>query len=144
MGDTPHLAIQFLWEDSNLEQLRISADNGRYSGTAKVYFSQGELRDFLHSIRGFPKHVAQTELFAGGSEETFPFARLEFHCTDGAGHSAVDVALGETVVTGRSPTRNRVSLRLEFEPNAVDEFCKELEEVVGRRTGRATLAGKAA
>ena len=98
MGDTPHLAIQFLWEDSNLEQLRISADNGRYSGTAKVYFSQGELRDFLHSIRGFPKHVAQTELFAGGSEETFPFARLEFHCTDGAGHSAVDVALGETVV----------------------------------------------
>ena len=145
MEETPHLTIELVWEDTDLEELSISATNGRFAGTAKVYFAHGDIQLLANSIRGFPKTTLQHETFAGGNETDYPFAKLVFRCADGAGHPFVHVALAETVYhQGRRLADNRVELELSFEPNALDQFCGELDLVAQRKTKRAVLRGVAA
>ena len=145
MESDPQLSIELVWEDVDLEELRISAHNGCYCGTAKVYFAQGDVAGLVESIRGFPRTVAQREVFEGGSEEIGSLAKLIFCCTDGSGHPAVTVSLAEPVnVNARPPVLNRVELELQFEPYALDEFCRELELIASRDGKRAVLRGIAA
>jgi len=147
MENSPHLTIELVWEDTDLEELSISADNGRYSGTAKVYFAQGDVQLLANSIRGFPKTNSHREVFSGGREDDddLSFAKLVFHCVDGAGHAVVDVTLAESLVHHARPsTRNRAELELRFEPLALDEFCRELYAIARRTTNQAVLRGTAA
>jgi hypothetical protein len=145
MESDPQLSIELVWEDVDLEELCISAHNGGYCGTAKVYFAQGDVGVLADSIRGFPKTVSQQEIFEGGSEEIGSLAKLVFRCTDGSGHPAVTVSLAESINENvRPPLLNRVELELRFEPYALDEFCRELESVARRASNRAVLRGIAA
>jgi hypothetical protein len=142
MEETPHLMIELVWEDFDLEELSISATNGQFSGTATVYFAHGDIQVLADSIRGFPKTISQRETFSGGNETHPPFAELVFYCTDGTGHPAVRVALTEPVYhAGLRPSQNHVELELPFEPIALDDFCRQLDLVAGRRTKRAVLRG---
>jgi hypothetical protein len=145
MESNPQLSIELVWEDVDLEELCISAYNGSYCGTAKVYFAQGDVARLVESIRGFPRTISQQEVFEGGSDEIGSLAKLVFRCIDGSGHPAVRVSLVESVnVNVRPPILNRVELELLFEPNALDEFCRELESVARRVSKRAVLRGIAA
>jgi hypothetical protein len=142
MQETPYLTVELVWEDTDLEELCISANNGQFSGEAKVYFAQGDVQLLADSIRGFPKTTSQRETFSGGNEADPPFAQLVFRCADGSGHATVHVALAEIVYhNGRPFTDNRVELELPFEPNALDDFCRELDLVARRATRRAVLRG---
>ena len=140
-----HLTIELVWEDTDLEELSISANNGQFSGTVKVYFAQGDVQLLANSIRGFPKTTSQQETFTGGNETDYPFAKLVFRCADGTGHPSVHVALAETVYhQGRRWVDNRVELELPFETGALDDFCRELDLVARREIKRAVLRGIAA
>jgi len=142
MENNPQLSIDLVWEDVDLEELRISAHNGCYCGTAKAYFAQGDVGILADSIRGFPKIVSQQEVFQGGSEELGSSAQLVFRCIDGSGHPAVIVSLVEAVdVNDRPPRLNRVELELRFEAYALDEFCRELDSIARRESNRAVLRG---
>ena len=142
MQETPHLTIELVWEDSDLEELSISASNGQFSGTAKVYFALGDVQLLADSIRGFPKTTSQQETFVGGNESKYPFAKLVFRCRDGTGHPVVDVKLAESLFHhGRPSRKNSVELDLPFEPLALDKFCRELDLVAQRKANRAVLRG---
>ena len=142
MESNPQLSIELVWEDNDLEELLISAHNGRYCGTAKVYFGQGDIGLLAASIRGFPKTVSQQETFEGSSGSV---AKLVFRCIDGSGHPVVIVSLVECVDESARPSvMNRVELELRFEPYALDEFCRELELIARRESKRAVLRGIAA
>jgi len=142
MEETPYLTIELVWEDADLEELSISASNGYFSGTAKVYFGQGEVELLANSLRGFPKTTSQLEIFTGGNETKYSFAKLVFRCADGAGHPVVDVKLAESMFhNGRQSRNNCVELELQFEPLALDEFCRELDSVARRKSTRAMLRG---
>ena len=145
MKDFPNLTIELVWEDKELEELLVSAYNGRYSGASSVYFAQGDVQRLANLIRGFPKTTSQLETFIGGNETDYPFAELVFRCADGAGHPTVHVSLAETVYhNGRPLTENRVELELPCEAAALDSFCEELDQVAHRQTNRAVLRGLAA
>lgn len=108
-------------------------------------FRPGRRASLVESIRGFPRTISQQEVFEGGSEEMGSLARLIFRCTDGSGHPAVAVSLAEPVnVNARPHVLNRVELELQFEPYALDEFCRELELIARRSGKRAVLRGIAA
>jgi hypothetical protein len=145
MQDTPHLTIELVWEDTDLEQLSISASNGQFSGIATAYFAQGDVRLLADSIRGFPRTSSQLETFASGDEYEYPYVKLVFRCADGTGHPVVDVTLADELFHhGRQSRKHRVELDLHFEPLALDEFCRELDLVARRNTKRAVLRGLAA
>ena len=101
MKSNPQLSIELVWEDNDLEQLRIAAHNGRYCGTADVYFGQGDVGVLAESIRGFPKTVSQQEIFEGSSGS---LAKLVFRCIDGSGHPVVMVSLAESVNENARPS----------------------------------------
>jgi hypothetical protein len=144
MERSPQLSVELVWEDSDLEELCISADNGQYSGVTNVYFGQGECGALAQSLQGFPKSISQEEIFEGGSDDG-PFGKLFFRCIDGSGHTIVRVTLQELVAFNlRSVIPNRVELEFQFEASALDEFCAELQAVARRERRRAVLKGIAA
>jgi hypothetical protein len=134
------LSIELVWEDNDLEELLISASNGRFSGTAQVYFGHGEVEDFANRIRGFPLELSHRVIF--GNEQSDSSAELVFHCADGAGHTMVIISLAEEFqVYGRPVTRGRVEFEMLFEPLALDSFWQELNKMAMRRGRRAVLHG---
>jgi hypothetical protein len=146
MERSPQLTIELVWEDPDIEELCIVADNGQYSGAASVYFARGDAGVLANALRGFPKTTSQREEFSGGSEDgEVSYAQLVFFCMDGAGHVAVEVTLSECLFHhGRRTNRNRAQLLLRFEPLALDTFCRELDAIARRTTKRAVLPGIAA
>ena len=142
MENYPHLAIELVWEDSDLEELLISASNERYAGTAQVYFALGDMKDLAEAIRDFPRTVSQEVIFSGGTEDSDRFARLVFKCFDGVGHTLVRICLAEVFQEyARPELRGRVEFDLLFEALALDEFVRNLELVAARKLARALLRG---
>lgn len=143
MENGPHLSIELIWEDTDLEELLISASNGKYCGTAKVYFGQGEIAALADTIRGFPKTVSQEAVFEGGSDDGSR-ARLKFHCIDQLGHAVVTTTLADfAYLNAQPPVLNHVNLELRVDASAIDEFCKQLEAIGRRMRKRAVLGGLA-
>src|SRR5262249_36768704 len=92
----PGLRIRVLDEDPDFLRIEIHASNVRFSGSARVYASLTQLREFAERIAGFPvgfEDVRSYEFgdrcrnFAGG------YCRLHLRCTDRAGHALVEVVL---------------------------------------------------
>jgi hypothetical protein len=79
MENSPRLMVELVWEDADLEELAIVADNGQYRGVATAYFGRGDVALMANALRGFPKLISQREIFSGGSEEADnSFAQLVF------------------------------------------------------------------
>jgi len=146
MENSPRLTVELVWEDADLEELAIVADNGQYRGVATVYFGLGDVALMANALRGFPKSISQREIFSGGSEDgDNSYAQLVFYCTDDVGHTAIDVTLSECLFSQRRRSkRNRVELLLRFEPGALDTFCHELDGIARRLKTSALLHGIAA
>ena len=141
MESNPQLSIELLWEDVDLEELCITASNGEYCGSARVYFAQGDIAALANAIRGFPKTITQVEIFEGGQDDG-PRAKLVFRCMDQSGHPVVRVSLVEFAFEhAQVPIMNDVNLELRFEASALDQFCKELEGVGNRTRKFAILRG---
>ena len=144
MESDPKLSIELIWEDVDLEELRITASNGQYCGTATVYVVQGDIAALAKTLQGFPKAVSQVEVFEGG-EASSARAKLVFRCIDQIGHAAVRVSLVEFAYdNAQPPIMNDVNLEMRFEAWALDQFCKELERVGKRARKFAILRGVAA
>ena len=144
MQSDPKLSIELIWEDVHLEELCITASNGQYCGTARVYFAHGDIAALAKNLQGFPKAVSQVEVFEGGSAEGAR-AKLVFRCIDQLGHLAVRVSLAEfTYDNAQLPIMNDVNLEMRFEAWALDRFCKELEGVGKRARKFAILPGSTA
>jgi hypothetical protein len=76
MESNPQLSIELVWQDVDLEELCISAYNGSYCGTAKVYFAQGDVARLVESIRGFPRTISQQEVFEAEVMRSAPWQNL--------------------------------------------------------------------
>jgi hypothetical protein len=142
MESNSQLSIELVWEDDDLEELLILASNGRYSGLARVYFGKGDIKDLAERIRGFPLALSHQLIFSAGNEESDSFAKLVFQCIDGVGRTMVRVSLAEAFQQDRAPTiKGHVELDLLFEPVALDQFARELDQMAIRRSSRAVLRG---
>jgi hypothetical protein len=144
MEGDPKLSIELIWEDVELEELCITASNGQYCGSARVYFAQGDIAALADTIQGFPKAASQVEVFEGGQADG-PRAKLVFRCMDQLGHAVVRVSLVEFAYENAQPLiMNDVNLEMRFDASALDQFCKELG-AIGKRTRKlAILRGLAA
>ena len=134
MASDPKLSIELLWEDVDVEEICVTASNGEYCGSAKVYVVQGDIAALAETLRGFPKAVSQMEVFEGGTDDG-PRAKLVFRCIDHLGHAVVSVSLAEVAYVNAPhlSIMNDVNLEMRFEVSDLDRFCKELE-AVGKRT----------
>ena len=134
------LKIGYLWHDSDVIEVRVTAENARYRGTADVYVGTDGLIEAAATLEGFPKDRrdkrevifgAVGKQFAGGA------VRLEFYCSDLAGHAAFCAMIEGDY--GQREVTESATVCVEFEPAALDKFVVELKRVEIEHQGSASL-----
>jgi hypothetical protein len=131
--------FEVLWNDADMFEVRVSARNGLFSGSANIYLSIGGLVE-SEKLRGFPPNPSDRRTldfgafgpqFAGGA------ATLSFYRGDSAGHASVEVKI-ESDHRGKIPAQS-VLLISAVEPAAVDSFVSDLSRLEADQRGRALL-----
>jgi hypothetical protein len=136
------LRLTYCYHDVDIVELKVSAWNGSFGGSTRVYVGQGDLADTATLMHGFPKDPRDKReftfgafgpKFAGGAME------LQLSCSDGAGHARLDVTI-EADYGRRESRTERVELTSTFEPAALDQFVEQMRILGKSLTGSAVLA----
>ncbi len=136
------LQFELIYKDADVIQIRISAWNGLFGGTADVYAGIGRLEEIAATIAGFPDHPSDTRdivVGAFGPDWAGGGASMRFYCADATGHAYVDAKIESDSSSAKST--QSVSLSLPIEAAAVDSFVRELRVLASIKTGSARLEG---
>ena len=120
-------------------ELQISANNGRYSGITEVYEVSDSLRRFVNELNGFPFGKDKVT-HSCGKKDSSAYFEMEFYKIGSTGKCGVLITMEENVSTGhRKEERDKLSMELIIEPNAIDVFCLELKSLAEKVDGIAEL-----
>ena len=136
------LEFQAIWHDVNMIDVRISAWNGTFGGTSRVYVGIGRLEEAAAALRGFPRNPSDTRelTFAGlGKRDIRGDVSLRFYCAGGAAHAWLEASI-ESAYDFAGPAQS-VILALPIEAAAIDVFVDQLHRLGATRTGVAFLSG---
>ena len=132
------LTITIVYFDADDYQLRVTANNGDFSGNVSLYVAIGYLAELAGELEGFPRTSGDEQKielgtfdpgYAGGG------VRAHLRCTDGAGHIRMQLHM----VTDQDDPSQSVSLVLPVEPASIDRFVEELRLLEKDRTGEPAL-----
>src|SRR5436190_14784495 len=136
------LELQIIWKDDDMFELKVTASNERYFGTTEVYDTKGTLSKFAQALIGFPNNNKNL-LHEAGFKDGYAFFSMNFYCIDNAGHIGVEINLEDNVATEfRQEEKDKIKLEIIVEPNAIDNFQKELSQLAIKQEGIAILYGK--
>jgi len=134
------IRLEFLWNDADMFQVRMSAWNGLFGGSANIYLGIGGLAESAETLKSFPRNPSDKRALdfgkfgpdvAGGA------ATLNFYCADAAGHASVEVRI-ESDHREKIPVQS-VLLIATVEPAAVDLFVSDLRRLEAEQRGTAFL-----
>lgn len=154
------LSIEIVYQDEDLTEILVIANNGHFSGCTKIYITPDELIKFGNQIKGFPKKISQVEKrefgFTQADQEKLDEIRknqpemgaystaylcLSFYCIDNLGHPVVHVVFKEDVWSKRETDAGTASFEIMVEPAQIDKFADELIEMGSEKSGKAVLLG---
>lgn len=136
------LELKVVWKDDDMFELKVTASNVRYFGTTEVYDTSDTLTKFATSLSGYPTGNG-TLIYEAGQKDSYSYFCMKFNCIDNAGHIGVQVSLEDNVATEyRQEEKNKVTLEILVEPNAIDNFQKELLSLALNQDGIAVLYGR--
>jgi hypothetical protein len=121
--------ITVIYVDAHLQQLRVQASNGRFSGQADLYANKDVAVEVAVALRGFPSSTsdertielgALNETHAGGG------VRVRFRCTGSAGHAVAEILIrGDS--SGSETEAGEARLHVPVEASAIDAFVRQLQ-----------------
>jgi hypothetical protein len=137
------LQLQYLWHDTDVLEIGISASNGRFAASTSAYLSLDGLAEAATTVEGFPRNGSDMrELRFGASGEEFAggYAFLRFSCVDGPCHAEVVIHI-EDKNTGPRPGHAVQSAHFFawIEAAAVDDFVADLRKMDELKSGIASL-----
>lgn len=136
------LELKVIWRDDDMFELKVTASNGRYFGTTEIYDTSDSLTNFAKSLIGYPADNKEL-LHEAGQKNSYAYFGMKFYCIDNAGHVGVQVNLEENVATQyRKEEKDKLTLEILVEPNAIDNFQKQLLQLAIKQDGTATLYGR--
>jgi hypothetical protein len=134
--------FEIVYEDVHLLEIRISAWNGSFGGTARVYIGLDQLKETAIKLRKFPldpSDVREVTLGEFGPNSAGGAVSMRFYCADRAGHTYVDSRIESGYdSTGKAQS---VFMTVNIEPAALDSFVEELGQLGADQAGRAHLKG---
>jgi len=136
------LKLQVVWKDEHMFELTVTASNGRYFGTTDVYDTSEPILKFAQTLIGFPEENNDL-LYESGVEDGYASFSMHFYCIDNAGHIGVGIHLEDSF--GREfnhEEKNKITIEIMVEPNAIDNFQKELIHLATKQEGIAILYGR--
>jgi hypothetical protein len=137
------LKVTYLYHDLDLIEVRVTARNERFQGSADVYVGTDGLLEAVSALQGFPKDRSDKReivfgaagpKFAGGS------VRLEFYCKDLAGHAAFRAVIEDDYA--QQELTQSATVFVDFDPASLDQFLIELQEVEREHRGSASLIAR--
>jgi hypothetical protein len=131
------IRLAYRYHDLDVVELTVSAWNGSFGGSTRVWVGQGGLADAATLLADFPvsledKREVTFGAFAGGA------VTLQFACIDGAGHCRLRVTMEADYDRGNLLAEH-VEMLCALEPAALDQFVKQMRELNSSLTGSAVL-----
>jgi len=136
---TTGLQFTYLYHDNDLVELRVTVNNGRFSGSANLYIAVAETSAIIETLKGFPTNSQDTREYTLGTfGPSFGGAvHLHFFCKDRAGHCTLKATIEDDFDT--YPITQQSVVLLDFEPAALDRFLAALPDLERNRAGTAEL-----
>ncbi len=137
-----YLELKVIWKDNDMIELSIIASNKEFFGKTKVYDQAENLAEFAAELEGFPHN--QKELFYdSGTKDSYAYFSMRYYPVDYFGYIGVEVNIESNVPTEyRQEEKNKLKLEIIVEPNAIDNFQKELLTMAKKEEGSAILYGQ--
>jgi hypothetical protein len=128
------------WNDEDVFDVRVTAWNGTFGGSANVYVAIGGLREAAAKLEGFPHQPSdkrELEFGAFGPKFAGGAASMHFSCKDAAGHAFLEARIESEYDT--TEKAQSVTLFGTVEAAAIDTFVSELRRLEVERHGVAHL-----
>jgi len=135
----PGLSIAVVDPDEDYLGIEICAASCRFAGATRIYAGLDELNTFASRIEGFPATPQDEREYEFGSIDpgvAGGFASLRFHCVDGSGHAALEVALEDD---DQWHTSASAKFTFQIQAAELDRFTRSLREIEHERSGEAKL-----
>jgi hypothetical protein len=129
------------YHDTDVVELKVSAWNGTFAGSTRLYIGQGDLADTAKLLARFPVGLEdrrEVTFGAFGPDSAGGAMNLKLSCIDGAGHCHLHLLI-EADYDGRNLLAERVEMHCAFEPAALDQFVDQMRELNSSLTGSAVL-----
>jgi hypothetical protein len=136
------ITLQLVWSDDDMWEVRVSAANRQFSGTAQFYEQKGDLIAAAAKLEGFPKReiegdTREIELGFLGVDRTFGGVRFKFYTRGFVRHMYVELSLDSN--KNDFGQVQSVLLRGAVEAAAIDNFVSDLKTVEDKLGGEAFL-----
>lgn len=136
------LELKVIWRDENMFEVSVTASNKRYFGITDLYNTSNSLKTFAQSLESYPNDN-NILFYEVGEKDGYAYFSMRFYRIDNAGHIGVQIHLEDNVATEyREEEKNKITLELLVEPNAIDNFQRELLTLAEKQEGIATLFGR--
>ncbi len=136
-----YLKLEVIWKDEYMFELKVTANNGRYSGITQVYETKEPLLNFANSLNEFPKYDKEL-IHSCGVKDTNDYFEMKFYQIDPTGKVGVLIILRETLpVENRTEVKSKLEMELIVFPAAIDKFIIELKHLANNEEGEAELFG---
>lgn len=136
----PGLEIRVVDVDDDYLGINIAASSDRFSGSARIFAGLTQLGEFASAMAGFPSSAGDCRSYEFGTREdgyAGGFAQLAFHCRDGAGHTAVTVAIEDDA---QMHSEASATFSFAFEAAELDRFLIALQKLERTKDGYAKLS----
>jgi hypothetical protein len=135
------LKFEVIWKDDDMFEMRISAYNGRYSGITEVYEVSEPLLEFVNELSGFPFGKDKVT-HSCGKKDSYAYFEMDFYKIGLTGICGVLITMEENTETEyRNEEKDKLTMEMIIEPNAIDVFCRELKSLAENENGIAELKG---
>lgn len=135
------VCLAYRYHDSDLVELVVTAWNGEFGGSTRLYVGHGELEEAADRLLGFPENIEdEREITFGnfGEEVGAGAMELKFSCIDLAGHCHLLLKIEADPIAQKLPLQ-RVELIGGVEPAAIDTFVEQMRTLNSMLTGSAVL-----
>lgn len=132
--------IDVIWQDEDLFEIRVSAWNGQFGGTAEIYMEIGGLEAFAKKLSAFPRNpedMREIVLGSFGREFAGGAVSMKFYCADKAGHAYVESKI-ESGFESAGVVQFAI-ISMPVEAAAIDLFVSDLRRLETERYGTALL-----
>ena len=93
-----NLKFEVIWKDDDMFEIRVSANNGRYSGITEVYEVSEHLLGFVNELNGFPFGKDKVS-HSCGEKDSYAYFEMEFYKIGPTGKCGVLITMEENVST---------------------------------------------
>lgn len=135
------IEFRIIWKDELMIELDINASNGDFSGRTQVYDQPHNLFEFAEKLKDYPKD-AKNLSYEIGVKNGYAYFLMSLYPIDNFGHIGVKVEVESGVASNsKEKEKNKLQMEIIVEPNAIDNFQRELSDLSKREEGTAILHG---